>query len=152
MQMFAMAADPILRAYCAFSGVLIIWAGYSETYYFIVSTKKMYTAVSLSLNYKLDVAWWLLNIKSQAMVFLNRCLSLKYPSNLPSASVVIIFHNEAWTTLLRTVHTVLARSPPEFLKEIILVDDCSNYNSYGKWSGGAWHLSYDTSNSQMKPA
>lgn len=78
-----------------------------------------------------------MNIKSQAMVFLNRCLSLKYPSNLPTASVVIIFHNEAWTTLLRTVHTVLARSPPEFLKEIILVDDCSNYNSYGKWGGGA---------------
>lgn len=112
----------------------------------------MYTTVSLSLNYKLDVAWWLLNIKSQAMVFLNRCLSLKYPSNLPTASVVIIFHNEAWTTLLRTVHTVLARSPPEFLKEIILVDDCSNYDSYGKWSGGAWHWSYDTSKSQMKPA
>lgn len=60
----------------------------------------------------------------------QECLSLKYPSNLPTASVVIIFHNEAWTTLLRTVHTVLARSPPEFLKEIILVDDCSNYNSY----------------------
>jgi len=58
------------------------------------------------------------------------CLALKYPTDLPTASVVIIFHNEAWSTLLRTVHTVLARSPPDFLKEIILVDDFSNYDAY----------------------
>lgn len=66
------------------------------------------------------------------VVFLHRCLSIKYPTKLPSASVVIIFHNEAWSTLLRTVHTVLARSPPEYLKEIILVDDHSNYDGYGE--------------------
>ena len=62
----------------------------------------------------------------------HRCLELKYSSNLPSASVVVIFHNEAWSTLLRTVHTVLARSPPDFLEEIILVDDNSNFDSYGE--------------------
>ena len=67
-------------------------------------------------------------------LLLNRCLDQKYPSNLPSASVVIIFHNEAWSTLLRTVHTVLARSPPDFLKEIILVDDHSDFFAYGKES------------------
>lgn len=60
----------------------------------------------------------------------QECLELKYSSNLPSASVVVIFHNEAWSTLLRTVHTVLARSPPDFLEEIILVDDNSNFDSY----------------------
>lgn len=63
---------------------------------------------------------------------IDRCLSLKYPTKLPTASVVIIFHNEAWSTLLRTVHTVLARSPQEYLKEIILVDDHSNFEGYGK--------------------
>ena len=55
-----------------------------------------------------------------------------YPKNLPTASVIVIFHNEAWSTLMRTMHTVLARSPSYMLKEIILVDDCSNYIKYGK--------------------
>lgn len=46
--------------------------------------------------------------------------------NLPKASVIIIFHNEAWSMILRTMHSVLDRSPSELLEEIVLVDDCSD--------------------------
>lgn len=58
---------------------------------------------------------------------LYSCLGGQYSESLPSASVVICFHNEAWSTLLRTVHSVLDTAPRQYLREVLLVDDLSQH-------------------------
>lgn len=53
--------------------------------------------------------------------------------------MIIAFYNEAWSTLLRTVYSVLETSPDILVEEVILVDD---YSDRGKPSaralGGVW--------------
>ncbi|KAL9922825.1 polypeptide N-acetylgalactosaminyltransferase 5 isoform 1-T10 [Glossina fuscipes fuscipes] len=80
------------------------------------------------------------NLVASDMISLNRsltdvrhdkCRDKSYPSKLPTTSIVIVFHNEAWSTLLRTVWSVINRSPRALLKEIILVDDASERDYLG---------------------
>ncbi|KAK0050903.1 polypeptide N-acetylgalactosaminyltransferase 10 [Biomphalaria pfeifferi] len=55
------------------------------------------------------------------------CKKKLYLKNLPenSVSFVTIFHNERNSTLLRTIHGIVNRSPKNLLREIVVVDDFS---------------------------
>jgi len=54
------------------------------------------------------------------------CKDKVYPQELPTASVIICFYNEEVNTLLRTVHSVVNRSPEHLVQEVILVNDNSD--------------------------
>jgi len=55
-----------------------------------------------------------------------RCKEVEHAVDLPRASIVICFYNEAWSVLLRTVYSVIDRSPETLVHEILLVDDNSD--------------------------
>ncbi|XP_023931769.1 N-acetylgalactosaminyltransferase 7-like [Lingula anatina] len=56
----------------------------------------------------------------------DECKYWQYPEKLPTASVILVFHNEGFSTLVRTVHSVINTSPPHLLREVVMVDDFSD--------------------------
>ncbi|XP_030372929.1 N-acetylgalactosaminyltransferase 6-like isoform X2 [Scaptodrosophila lebanonensis] len=60
------------------------------------------------------------------------CLNKLYLRKLPTVSIIIIFWNEYMSVLMRSVYSLINRSPPELIKEIILVDDGSDRAYLGK--------------------
>ncbi|XP_077381785.1 N-acetylgalactosaminyltransferase 7 isoform X2 [Festucalex cinctus] len=56
----------------------------------------------------------------------EECKYWHYDERLLTSSVVIVFHNEGWSTLMRTIHSVIKRTPRKYLAEIVMIDDFSN--------------------------
>lgn len=63
---------------------------------------------------------------------------------LPDTSVVFVMYNEPLSPLLRSVYSVLDRTPPQLLREVIIVDDGSDAEAPWLAVGGEFetHLSY----------
>ncbi|XP_030006916.1 probable polypeptide N-acetylgalactosaminyltransferase 8 isoform X2 [Sphaeramia orbicularis] len=55
----------------------------------------------------------------------SKCAEKKYPEDLPTISVVLIYLDEALSVIKRAIHSIIDKTPARFLKEIILVDDHS---------------------------
>lgn len=56
----------------------------------------------------------------------EECKDWHYDDRLMTSSVVIVFHNEGWSTLMRTIHSIIKRTPRKYLAEIVMIDDFSN--------------------------
>lgn len=41
------------------------------------------------------------------------------------ASIIIVYHNEAFSVLVRMLHSIFDRTPPQYLHEIVLYDDAT---------------------------
>uniref|UniRef100_A0A915NBE5 Glycosyltransferase 2-like domain-containing protein n=1 Tax=Meloidogyne javanica TaxID=6303 RepID=A0A915NBE5_MELJA len=104
-----------------------------------------------------DMKKWFMNVAASDKISLDRslpdvrikeCKTKIYDLNkLPKTSVVIIFTDEAWSPLLRTVHSVINRTPDKLLEEVLLVDDFSqrddlhqNLDNYIKRFNGKVHI------------
>lgn len=63
---------------------------------------------------------------------------------LPDTSVVFVMYNEPLSPLLRSVYSVLDRTPPQLLREIIIVDDGSDEDAPWLAVGGQFeqHIAY----------
>jgi polypeptide N-acetylgalactosaminyltransferase len=56
----------------------------------------------------------------------SECLKKSYRQNLPTASIIICYYHEDYMTLLRSVYSIIDRTPKQVLLEVILVNDASD--------------------------
>ncbi|XP_017053562.1 putative polypeptide N-acetylgalactosaminyltransferase 12 [Drosophila ficusphila] len=72
------------------------------------------------------------------------CLNITYDEdfiNMNPASIILIFRNEQLVVLLRTLHSLVSRTPKHLISELILVDD---HSDAGFWKEKISVLLFDT--------
>ncbi|XP_059159340.1 polypeptide N-acetylgalactosaminyltransferase 5-like [Physella acuta] len=84
-------------------------------------------------NYKVNqLASDRIPLRREIRVDLPECSGIIYESqSLPKAGVVIIFYNELWSVLMRTVFSILDAGPDHLITEVVLVDDASDKEFLG---------------------
>nr|KAG5702865.1 hypothetical protein BaRGS_019084 [Batillaria attramentaria] len=81
------------------------------------------------------------NVMASDVIPLNRmvpdsrlegCEKLTYEHDLPTASIIIPFYDEWPSVLLRTVYSIVNRTPRHLLQEVLLIDDKSTMEELGE--------------------
>ena len=56
----------------------------------------------------------------------KECKKLSYSTDLPTASIIICYYHEDLVVLLRTIHSIVERTPLNILNEILVINDHSD--------------------------
>jgi len=96
---------------------------FSENQFNIIASDLM--ALNRSIRDQRSAKFEIFLFKMNFLLIYFSCHSHVFPDDLPTTSIVIVFHNEGNSTLLRTLTSIILRSPIKYIREIIMVDDAS---------------------------
>ena len=119
---------------CIGSLHVCVYVHHNKMHRLIMSVESLFRCVCAGVTVRRMNLTCPLPASSSVSMCVCRCHSKTYESDLPTASIIICFHNEALSALLRTVHTVLQRSPPHLIHEIILINDASDFRKAESYS------------------
>lgn len=106
---------------------------FSNTFFLIISQK--FQTFPFTTIYKCLVEPIQENSVCIFFYYHGRCAEKKYPEDLPTISVVLIYLDEALSVIKRAVRSIIDKTPARLLKEVVLVDD---HSSNGMCNGRLW--------------